>query len=121
MTLRLLALACASLALIACNAPGNASGQPASAQDDQSQAASPAAAEPATSNSRPFASPEIATFDQPWAMAFLPDGRLLVTAQRGAPKLVDVARRKVGDLTGATEVASGGHGGSGGTAPARER
>src|SRR3546814_13656620 len=55
MTLRLLVLACASLALIACNAPGNAPGQPASAQDDQSQAASQAAAEPATSNSRPFA------------------------------------------------------------------
>src|SRR3546814_12233201 len=87
MTLRLLVLACASLALIACNAPGNAPGQPASAQDDQSQAASQAAAEPATSNSRPFASTEIATSDEPWAMAFLPDGSLL------APAMLDCLNR----------------------------
>src|SRR3546814_20405874 len=93
MTLRLLALACASLALIACNAPGNASGQPASAQDDQYQAASPAAAEPATSNSSPFASTEIAPFDEPWASAFLPDGRLLGTQKRATPTQDGVATR----------------------------
>src|SRR3546814_18923370 len=108
MTLRLLALACASLALIACNAPGNASGQPASAQDAQSQAASPAAAEPATSNSRPSASTAIATFDETWALAFLPDGRLPGTEKRGALTLVDVARGKVGHREGVPEGAYGG-------------
>src|SRR3546814_19776853 len=77
----------------------------------RSHAASPAAAEPATSNSRPVASTEIATFDEPWAMAFLPDGRLLVTEKRGALKLVDVASGKVGDIKGVPEVDYGGQGG----------
>src|SRR3546814_3490946 len=66
---------CALPILIACNAPGNASGQPAATQGDKPQAAGPVAAEPATSNSRPFASTGVASFDEPWAMAFLPDGR----------------------------------------------
>src|SRR3546814_16620873 len=111
MTLRLLVLACANLALIACNAPGNAQGQPASAQDDQSQAASQAAAEPATSNFRPFASTEIATFDEPWAMAFLHDGRLLATEKRGALQLVDVATGQRRAILVVTEAAHAGQGG----------
>lgn len=113
MTLRLLVLACASLALIGCNAPGNASGQSATAQDDEPQAAQPAVAEPAASDVRPFTSTEVASFDEPWAMAFLPDGRLLVTEKRGALKLVDVASGKVGDIKGVPEVDYGGQGGFG--------
>src|SRR3546814_20288203 len=46
-------------------------------------------------------------------MAFLPDGRLLVTEKRGALKLVDVASGKVGDITGVPEVDYGGQGGFG--------
>src|SRR5690606_18161600 len=100
MTLRLLALACAGLALAACN--GNASRQPDGATQDVGapQAAVPAAAEPAADNAEPFASTEVASFDEPWAMAFLPDGRLLVTEKPGALKLVDVATGKVGDIKG---------------------
>src|SRR3546814_11913102 len=46
-------------------------------------------------------------------MAFLPDGRLLVTEKRGALKLVDVASGKVGDIKGVPEVYYGGQGGFG--------
>src|SRR3546814_6280296 len=46
-------------------------------------------------------------------MAFLPDGRLLVTEKRGALKLVDVASGKVGDIKGVPEVDYGGQGGFG--------
>ena len=31
----------------------------------------------------PFQSSPVATFNEPWAMTFLPDGRLLVTEKRG--------------------------------------
>jgi glucose/arabinose dehydrogenase len=45
------------------------------------------AAAPALAQNLPFTVTEIADFDIPWAMAFLPDGRLLVTEQRGTLKL----------------------------------
>src|SRR5690606_3498654 len=113
MTIRLLVLACTGLALAACN--GNASRQPdASAQGVEApQAAAPAATEPAADGAEPFARTEVASFDEPWAMAFLPDGRLLVTEKRGALKLVDVATGQTGDIKGVPEVDYGGQGGFG--------
>ena len=39
----------------------------------------------------PFDIEPIAAFDEPWAMAFLPDGRLLVTEQRGTLHVVTQA------------------------------
>ena len=61
----------------------------------------------------PFASIEVARFDEPWAMTFLPDGRLLVTEKKGKLKLVDVATGQMGDVTGVPTVAYGGQGGFG--------
>jgi glucose/arabinose dehydrogenase len=55
-------------------------------------AATPALAQPAAparAIDLPFAITTIATFDAPWAMAFLPDGRALVTEKRGAMILFD--------------------------------
>lgn len=59
----------------------------------------------------PFRATEQATFDEPWAMTFLPDGRLLVTQKAGALKLFDPTTRKVGDIGGVPKVAYGGQGG----------
>lgn len=61
----------------------------------------------------PFASTEVARLDQPWAMTFLPDGRLLVTEKPGRLKLANVATRQVGEITGVPAVAYGGQGGLG--------
>ena len=60
----------------------------------------------------PFTTTEIAGFDEPWAMAFLPDGRLLVTEKRGALRLFDPEGDML-DVSGVPEVSYGGQGGFG--------
>jgi glucose/arabinose dehydrogenase len=52
----------------------------------------------------------IATFDQPWAMVFLPDGRMLVTEKGGVLRLVTQAGDKA-TVTGTPTVVSAGQGG----------
>ena len=61
----------------------------------------------------PFSSTAVAQFDQPWAMVFLPDGRLLVTLKPGQMKLWNPANAQVGAITGIPAVAYGGQGGLG--------
>lgn len=61
----------------------------------------------------PFAIAEVARFDQPWAMTFLPDGRLLVTEKPGRLRLLDIGSRRIGDIIGVPAVAYGGQGGLG--------
>ncbi|CAM3642653.1 PQQ-dependent sugar dehydrogenase [Bordetella flabilis] len=43
---------------------------------------------------RPFTITPVATFDTPWALAFMPDGRMLVTEKPGRLYLVDSQGRK---------------------------
>ena len=64
------------------------------------------------SDGRPFVVNEIARFDEPWAMDFLPDGRLLVTEKAGALKLL-APGGEVGDISGVPAVDYGGQGGLG--------
>jgi glucose/arabinose dehydrogenase len=60
-----------------------------------------------------FVAKPVTQFSEPWAMTFLPDGRLLVTEKKGALKLLDVASGKIGDVGGVPRVAYGGQGGFG--------
>ena len=62
---------------------------------------------------QPFEITEVARFNEPWAMAFLPDGRLLVTEKRGRLLLVGQDGEKPGPIDGVPEVAYGGQGGFG--------
>lgn len=82
------------LALIGCT--GNANGGTAAIQG----------------SARPFTVQEIADFDQPWAMTFLPDGSALITEKRGALKHW-TPQGAVSDVAGVPEVAYGGQGGFG--------
>jgi len=77
-----------------------------------------AAAAPALEKAQwPFTATAFATFDQPWAMSFLPDGSLLVTEKEGRLKHFDVATRKSAEITGVPKVAYGGQGGFGDVLP----
>lgn len=64
-------------------------------------------------------STQVADLDKPWALAFLPDGRLLVTERDGALKLItlangsDVEVASMVDVTGLPSVDAGGQGGLG--------
>ncbi len=61
----------------------------------------------------PFVATEITSFDQPWAMSFLPDGRLLVTEKAGSLYIVTQDGTKSKPLSGVPDVAYGGQGGFG--------
>lgn len=77
--------------------------------DAQQSAKPPVAA----SGDAPFSVQRIARFDEPWAMAFLPDGRLLVTEKRGRLILFDPANGSKTVVAGTPTVDYGGQGGFG--------
>lgn len=93
----------------ACNGTRPATPHATSAPASSADTATPASATSGT----PFTITEFATFDEPWAMTFLPDGRLLVTEKKGALRLFDPASRQTGSITGVPDVAYGGQGGFG--------
>ena len=61
----------------------------------------------------PFNVTEITSFDEPWAMAFLPDGRLLVTEKKGLLRVVGQDGQSFGVVRGVPDVDYGGQGGLG--------
>jgi len=60
---------------------------------------------------KPFVATPIATFDEPWAMTFLPDGRMLVTEKSGKLKLASADGKVVANVAGIPKVDSEGQGG----------
>lgn len=59
-----------------------------------------------------FVATPVAQFEEPWAMTFLPDGRLLVTEKKGVLKIHSIGGA-TGEITGIPDVAYGGQGGLG--------
>lgn len=86
--------------------------------DNRAQSSSPAPA-PSAAETAPAAPPEpfqvteVAQFDSPWAMTFLPDDRLLVTEMGGTLRLYDPAEDSVGTISGVPEVVHVAQGGLG--------
>ncbi|WP_449284117.1 PQQ-dependent sugar dehydrogenase [Luteimonas qiangzhengi] len=107
MTRHLLAAVCAAFLVSACS--GNQGAPPVNMEGPAAQAAERAAAE----TEQPFAVDEVSGFDEPWAMTFLPDGRLLVTEKPGTLRLYDPQRDVTGQISGVPEVVHGGQGGLG--------
>lgn len=60
---------------------------------------------------QPFKSEAITSHNEPWAFAFLPDGKIFVTERRGNMRLVDPATKKQGTITGVPTVLYSGQGG----------
>ena len=56
---------------------------------------------------------KVAILNEPWAMAQLVDGRLLVTERKGILKLFDPSTKQVIDILGVPKVVYGGQGGLG--------
>lgn len=119
--LRLLSLSCLIACTGACSlpadvtaradAPAGASAQVASGKAPPSMA-DPSPASEVVDEAAPFTTRALNTFNEPWAMTFLPDGRALVTEKRGVLKLVTVGGDSV-DVAGVPAVAYGGQGGLG--------
>jgi glucose/arabinose dehydrogenase len=61
----------------------------------------------------PFDVVSVTSFDEPWAMAFLPDGRLLVTEKKGTLFIVTQDGEKSRPVGGLPDVDYGGQGGLG--------
>ena len=55
-------------------------------------------------DSLPFDVTAITQFDEPWAMAFLPDGRMLVTEKKGSLQLVGQDGQSFGSIRGVPDV-----------------
>ncbi len=62
----------------------------------------------------PFAVTEVATFEEPWAIAFAPGtATLFVTEKAGTLKFIDTASGQIGTVSGVPTVDYGGQGGLG--------
>jgi len=72
---------------------------------------------PGSASAKPFQLIEAAQFDEPWAMTFLPDGRLLVSEKKGTLNLLKLgktpAANQTGSISGLPDVDYGGQGGLG--------
>ena len=51
-----------------------------------------------------FTTTEVAKFNAPWAMTFLPNGRILITEMAGALRLYDPVSKQSGTITGTPET-----------------
>jgi glucose/arabinose dehydrogenase len=67
--------------------------------------------EPSAPPDAPFRIEEIADLDQPWAMTFLPDGRMLITEKAGQLLLLSADGKQRKTVTGTPAVMSQGQGG----------
>lgn len=67
----------------------------------------------APAKASPFVSTPVAAFEEPWALAFLPDGRMLVTEKKGRLLIVSADGKTRMAVAGVPAVSYGGQGGLG--------
>ncbi|TPX16331.1 uncharacterized protein E0L32_003980 [Thyridium curvatum] len=72
---------------------------------------SPVSSRATSRQAAPWKSTVIGSFAEPWALAFLPNNRILVTEKRGNLRIIDPATKATGQVTGVPTVRYGGQGG----------
>ncbi len=105
--MRSIILLMAALLAAGCASDQNGGGKMGAATQASGQSVASATSGPA------FVKETIASFDEPWAMTFLPDGRLLVTEKPGVLLVVTQSGEKSAPLNGMPDVDFGGQGGFG--------
>ncbi len=103
-------MALCAIPLVAC---GTSSEQSVAVQSNVSESAPFAGEIVELPGKPPFDAYAVTTFDEPWAMTFLPDGQLLVTERLGRLFIVDRQGNKSAAIAGLPEVDYGGQGGLG--------
>lgn len=101
-------LVCSSFILLTACSSNNTHSQEQQSSSKQTQTANqPIAIQ------QSFKTQQIANFDEPWALAQLPDGRLLVTERQGVLKIFDPTSKQMLQVSGVPKVRYGGQGGLG--------
>lgn len=121
---RLVGLLAAALIIAGCSAPASTTTSPGPSTPGSpgttpaTTAAQPTGTPPRTGpDGRPFVVSEKASFDQPWALAFLPDGNLLITERSGALKYRNQQSGDIVTVTGTPQAKVAGQGGLGDIKP----
>lgn len=96
-------LSCCILAFTACNAENSPNKNTQAATNLDSN----------VSNLQKYSTEKVMEFNEPWAMAALNDGRLLITERKGKLQLFDPKLKKKVEVKGVPKVAYGGQGGLG--------
>lgn len=98
--------------IVACSASDGSNAQ--NAGNPQSASGAPDVRAKPANASKPFTATPVATFDEPWALAFLPGGaQALVTEKRGKLLIWTVDGGRKVEVSGVPKVAYGGQGGLG--------
>lgn len=106
-----IALAAGLLALGACGGGGNASNGGVVTPSPSPTPAPTPGPSPTPTSIAGVRSATVATLQSPWAMAFLPDGRMLITEKPGTLRIVTQAGAKSAPIAGVPTVAFSGQGG----------
>ena len=109
---RALTLTLALVTLAGCSAPVVSPPASTSASATSAPATGSSSGPRTAADGRPFVVEELDRFDEPWAMAFLPGGELLVTDRGGRLRLREVDGRTI-EVGGVPKVVADGQGGLG--------
>lgn len=109
----IISFCCVAMIQVACSSNSGQSVKEAERTNEALDSASSAVVANDNKIDQRYQIEKIAQFDEPWALASLPDGHLLITEKSGKLKLFDPNSKQSTLVQGIPEVAYGGQGGLG--------